>query len=137
MFPEALLVQLLKAMLHVDVEVRVGAHQIYSVLLIPKSDYHGYDTSTRARRWPSSTEPASASISNLLEKLRREKDGNKVEKQGSNAQDCSKERDNAEEDWKQGWARKNSPNLHTLSTIIDRTAGSNSLSETVSSFCSS
>lgn len=126
-FPEALLVQLLKAMLHADVEVRVGAHQIFSVLLMP--NYHGYDTSTPTRRWRSSTEPASASISNLLEKLRREKDGNKVEKQGSNAQDCLKERDNAEEDWKQGWARKNSPNLHTLSTIIDRTAGSNSLAE--------
>lgn len=126
-FPEALLVQLLKAMLHADVEVRVGAHQIFSVLLMP--NYHGYDTSTPTRRWRSSTEPASASISNLLEKLRREKDGNKVEKQGSNAQDCLKERDSAEEDWKQGWARKNSPNLHTLSTIIDRTAGSNSLAE--------
>lgn len=126
-FPEALLVQLLKAMLHADVEVRVGAHQIYSVLLMP--NYHGYDASTPIRRWRSSTEPASASISNLLEKLRREKDGNKVEKQGSNAQDCLKERDNAEEDWKQGWSRKNSPNLHTLSTIIDRTAGTNSLAE--------
>ncbi|KAK1364198.1 Armadillo-type [Heracleum sosnowskyi] len=126
-FPEALLVQLLKAMLHADVEVRVGAHQIYSVLLMP--NYHGYDASTPTRRWRSSTEPASASISNLLEKLRREKDGNKVEKQGSNAQDCLKERDNAEEDWKQGWSRKNSPSLHTLSTIIDRTAGTNSLAE--------
>lgn len=119
-------------MLHVDVEVRVGAHQIFSVLLMP--NYHGYDTSTPTRRWRSSTEPASASISNLLEKLRREKDGNKVEKQGINAQDCLKERDNAEEDWKQGRARKNSPNLHTLSTIIDRTAGSNSSAEAVSSF---
>lgn len=131
MFPEALLVQLLKAMLHADVEVRVGAHQIFSVLLMP--NYHGYDTSTPTRIWRSSTEPASASISNLLEKLRREKDGYKLEKQGINAQDCSTERDNAEEDWKQGWARKNSPNLHTLSTIIDRTAGSNSLAEAVSS----
>ncbi|XP_063937421.1 protein SEMI-ROLLED LEAF 2 isoform X2 [Daucus carota subsp. sativus] len=137
-FPEALLVQLLKAMLHADLEVRVGAHHIFSVLLIPKSNHHGYDNSTRTRRWRSSTESASASasISSLLEKLRREKDGNKgekdgnkVEKQGSNAQDCLKERDNAEEDWKQGWARKNSPNLHTLSTIIDRTAGSNSSAE--------
>lgn len=127
-FPEALLVQLLKAMLHADVEVRVRAHQIFAVLLMP--NYHGYDSSIPTRRWRSSTEPASASISNLLDKLRREKDGNKVEKQGSsNAQDGLKERENGEEDWKQGWARKNSPNLHTLSTIIDRTAGSNSLEE--------
>ncbi|TYH34672.1 hypothetical protein ES332_D13G141400v1 [Gossypium tomentosum] len=36
-FPEALHVQLMKAMLHPNLEVRVGAHQIFSALLIPSS----------------------------------------------------------------------------------------------------
>lgn len=134
MFPEALLVQLLKVMLHTDVEVRVGGHQIFSVLLIPSSNHPRYDASTRTKSWQSNTASAFASIATLLEKLRREKDGTKVEKQGTNVQDCFKERDNAEEEWKQGWARKNSPNFHTLSSIIDRTAGSTSLAEAVSTF---
>lgn len=128
-FPEALLVQLLKVMLHTDVLVRVGGHQIFSVLLFPSSNHPRYDASTLTKNWQSNTASAFASIATLLEKLRREKDGTKVEKQGTNVQDCFKERDNAEEEWKQGWARKNSPNFHTLSSIIDKTAGSTSLAE--------
>lgn len=133
-FPEALLVQLLKVMLHPDVETRVGAHQIYSALLIPSSNHPRHDVATmrtgflhQPRRWHSNT--ASASITTLLEKLRREKDGTKIEKHGNNVYDDFKERDIAEEDWKQGCARKNSPNFYKISSIIDRTAGSSSLSE--------
>ncbi|XP_059437223.1 protein SEMI-ROLLED LEAF 2 [Corylus avellana] len=133
-FPEALLIQLLKAMLHPDVEARVGAHQIFSALLIPSSNHPRHEVASlrsgflhQQRRWHSNT--ASASVTALLEKLRREKDGTKVEKHGNNVHDDFKERDIVEEDWKQGRARKNSPNFYKFSSIIDRTAGSTSLSE--------
>ncbi|KAL2225947.1 uncharacterized protein LOC105159750 isoform X2 [Sesamum indicum] len=36
-FPEALFHQLLPAMLHPDLETRIGAHQIFSVVLVPSS----------------------------------------------------------------------------------------------------
>lgn len=134
MFPEALLVQLLKIMLHPDVEVRVGGHQIFSALLIPSSSHPRYDASTRTKGWQSNTASTFSSIATLLEKLRREKDGTKVETQGTNVHDCFKERDGAEEDLKDGWTRKNSPNFYTLSSIIDRTAGTTSSTETVSTF---
>ncbi|KAA8545251.1 hypothetical protein F0562_020035 [Nyssa sinensis] len=128
-FPEALLVQLLKAMLHLDVEARVGAHQIFSVLLIPNSNYRRHDVSNHTRRWHSNTASAFASITALLEKLRREKDGTKVEKHGINVQDDMKERDTADEELKQGQACKNSPNFYKLRSLIDRTAGSTNLAE--------
>lgn len=128
-FPEGLLVQLLKVMMHPDVEVRVGGHQIFSTLLIPSSNRLRFDASVHTRRWHSSTASAFASITALLEKLRKEKDGNKVEKHGFNSQTEFMERDNAEEEKKQAWARKNSPNFHNISSIIDRTAGTNSFSE--------
>ncbi|KAA8536735.1 hypothetical protein F0562_029213 [Nyssa sinensis] len=127
-FPEALLVQLVKVMLHSDVEARVGAHQIFSVLLIPNSNCQRHDIFNHPRRWHSITASTFASITALLEKLRREKDGTKVEKHGINVQDDLKERDTAEE-LKQGQARKNSPNFYKLRSIIDRTAGSTNLAE--------
>lgn len=135
-FPEVLLVQLLKAMLHPDVKVRVGAHQIFSALLIPSSNHplreaaswqSGYTCEPKG--WHSDTASAFDSISALLEKLRREKDGSKMEKHGNDANDGYKERDVVEEDWKQGRARKNSPNFYKISSIIDRTASTTSLSE--------
>jgi hypothetical protein len=136
-FPEALLIQLLKVMLHPDVEARVGAHQIFSALLFPSSNHPLHEVASlrssflhQPRRWHSNT--ASASVTALLEKLRREKDGTKVEKHGNNVHDDFKERDIVEEDWKQGCARKNSPNFYKFSSIIDRTAGSTRLSEAVS-----
>lgn len=122
-------------MLHPDVEIRVGGHQIFSTLLIPSSNRFRFDGSNNARRWHSSTASASASITALLEKLRREKDGNKLEKPGFNSQTEFMERDNSEEERKQAWTRKNSPNFYTISAIIDCTAGSSSLSEVVSDFC--
>lgn len=125
----------MRVMLHPDVEIRVGGHQIFSTLLIPSSNRLRFDASNNTRRWHSSTASASASITALLEKLRREKDGNKLEKPGFNSQTEFMEKDNSEEERKQAWTRKNSPNFYTLSAIIDRTAGSNSLSEVVSDFC--
>ncbi|KAB1202104.1 hypothetical protein CJ030_MR8G004271 [Morella rubra] len=133
-FPEGLLVQLLKVMLHPDVEARVGAHQIFSALLIPSSNHPRHEASSlrngflhHRRRWHTNT--ASASITALLEKLRREKDGAKVEMHGNDVHEDLKERDIVEEDWKQGGVRKHSPNFYKISSIIDRTAGSTSLSE--------
>lgn len=134
-FPESLLVQLLKVMLHPDVEARLGAHQIFSVLLIPSSNHPRQTVASlrsgylyEQRRWHSNTASAFASITARLEKLRKEKDGTKIE-HGNNVQDDLKEKEIAEEDWKHGRARKNSPNFYNLSSIIDRTAGSTSLTE--------
>lgn len=42
-FPEALFHQLLLAMAHPDIETRVGAHHVFSIVLIPILDYHGLD----------------------------------------------------------------------------------------------
>ncbi|KDP23388.1 hypothetical protein JCGZ_23221 [Jatropha curcas] len=134
-FPEALLVQVLKAMLHPDVEVRVGAHQIFSVLLIPSSNNpcHGVVSLQSGyicepRRWHSNTASAFSSIAALLEKLRKEKDGAR-EKNKNNVLDDFKERDFVEEDWKQGRPRKNSPNFYKISSIIDRTSGTTNLAD--------
>eukprot|EP00257_Ricinus_communis_P013037 XP_015570391.1 uncharacterized protein LOC8269823 [Ricinus communis] len=133
-FPEALLIQLLKVMLHPNVEVRVGAHQILSVLLIPSSSHprHGViPLQSGYIREPRNSNTASAfsSIAALLEKLRREKDGTRMDKHKNNVPDDYKERDAIEEDWKQGQLRKNSPNFYNISSIIDRTSGTTSLAE--------
>ncbi|KAM1549263.1 hypothetical protein ACFX1Z_010345 [Malus domestica] len=136
-FPESLLVQLLKVMVHPDVEVRVGAHQIFSILLIPSSNRSRHEASSlqsgfgyQSRGWQSNTASTFASITARLEKLRKEKDGPKAEKHGNNnACDDFKDKEPAEEDWKQGHNRKNSPNFYKISSIIDRTAGTVSLIE--------
>ncbi|CAN1356771.1 Protein SEMI-ROLLED LEAF 2 [Linum perenne] len=134
-FPESLLVQLLKAMLHANVEVRVEAHQIFTVLLIPNASCLGRDASIRPnyicepRRWRSGTPSTFASISALLEKLRKEKDGSELEKHGNGVHDDCKDRENLEEDWKYGRTRKNSPNFYKISSIIERTTGTPGLAE--------
>ncbi|GMN44036.1 hypothetical protein TIFTF001_013233 [Ficus carica] len=135
-FPESLLVQLLKVMLHPDIEVRVGAHQIFSILLVPSSNRPRHEVASlrsgflyQSRRWHSSTASAFASITARLEKLRREKDGAKADKHRSNVHEDSEERDSLEEDCKQGRGRKNSPNFYKISSIIDRKAGSIGLNE--------
>lgn len=136
LFPESLLVQLLKVMLHPDVEARLGAHQIFSVLVLSSNHPRQTVASLRSgylnEQRNSNTATAFASITARLEKLRKEKDGTKIEY--GNIQDDLKEKEIAEEDWKHGWARKNSPNFYKLSSIIDRTAGSTSLTESVSTF---
>ncbi|PRQ42389.1 hypothetical protein RchiOBHm_Chr3g0457131 [Rosa chinensis] len=129
-FPESLLVQLLKVMMHPDVEVRVGAHQIFSVLLIPCSNRPRHEVAPlqsgyvyQSRKGNSNT-ASIASITARLEKLRREKDGPKAENQEIDARDDFKDRDTAEEDCKQGHTHKSSPNFYKISSIIDKTAGS-------------
>lgn len=129
-FPEALLLQLVKIMLHPDVEIRAGAHQIFSALLVPCSNpQHGIGKHLRRRQ----SDPASpfASIKSLLERLRREKAGTKIHKPGNNLQDNFKDREVTEGEWKQGRAPKNSPNFHKISSIFDKTTKTTSWAEAV------
>ncbi|KAJ9180340.1 hypothetical protein P3X46_008598 [Hevea brasiliensis] len=130
-FPEALLAQLLKVMLHPDVGVRVGGHQIFSV---SNHSRHGVVSLQSGyicepRRWHSNTACAFSSITALLEKLRREKNGARMEKRKNNGPDDCKEKDIIEEDWKQGQPQKNCPNFYKISSVIDRTSGTTSLAE--------
>ncbi|KAG2278586.1 hypothetical protein Bca52824_061141 [Brassica carinata] len=125
-FPDTLLDALLKAMLHPNVETRVGAHEIFSVILLPSSGQSqaglasvrasGYLNESRNLR--SDTTSAFTSMAARLDKLRKEKDGVKVEKNGYN------------EDLKN---YKSSPNFHKLNSMIDRTAGSVSLADMIPS----
>ncbi|XP_061361425.1 protein SEMI-ROLLED LEAF 2 [Gastrolobium bilobum] len=137
-FPEALLVQLLKVMLHSDVEARVGAHLLFSVLLFPSS-FNIHEVSSLRSRYldqrdkrhsHTASASASASITALLEKLRRGRDGTKAENHRNIDHDGCKERDIVAEDWKQGCGIKNSPILYKLSSIIDRATGSPNLTDT-------
>ncbi|KAI3770464.1 hypothetical protein L6452_01598 [Arctium lappa] len=111
-FPEGLLLQLLKLMLHPDVEIRLSGHQIFSVLLIPSSNHLRRDASNHTRRWSSDTASVFASVTSLLDKLRREKDGTEGEKREVCIQDV--------------WGHKKSPNFQKISSI---TAGEITLSD--------
>lgn len=131
--------QLLKVMLHSDVEARIGAHLIFSVLLLPSS-FHSHEVSSLRSRYldhrnkkhsQTASTSASASITALLEKLRRGKDGGKAENHGNVVHDDI-ERDIVAEEWKQGCGLKNSPNLYKLSAIVDRAKGPPCLTDTVS-----
>ncbi|KAL1126748.1 hypothetical protein V6Z11_A13G131900 [Gossypium hirsutum] len=131
-FPEALHVQLMKAMLHPNLEVRAGAHQIFSALLIPSSFRPRHEVASlcsgnvyEPRRWRSNNFSAFASISVLLEKLRREKDGIKREKNGFNIHDDLKGKANMEDGRNQGHVHRSSPNIYNITSIIDRAAGPN------------
>ena len=131
-FPESLLVQLLKAMLHADTEVRVGAHHIFSILLVPSSNRPRHEVASlragflyQSRRWQSNTASAFASITARLEKLRREKGVH------DELSDCGVEEDSNS---KVGRGRKNSPNFCKISSIIDRRGGSIGSSDGVSNF---
>lgn len=130
-FPEALLVQILKVMLHPDVEIRIGGHHIFCILLFPSFTNARNDPSNHPRRWHSKNASTFASITALLEKLRGEKYQNKVNR--GSAQDDYNE-DAVEEEWKHGWSHKNSPNIHTLSSIVDRTTAPSSLNQNKQSF---
>ncbi|KAJ8771840.1 hypothetical protein K2173_027017 [Erythroxylum novogranatense] len=133
-FPEELLIQLLKVMVHPDLEVRVGAHRIFSILLMPSSSQLQREASLQLgsicelRKWHSDTASAFASITSLLERLRREKDG-KIERHGKNVHGEYKELESMDEDWKQCLTRKNSSNFYSINSIIDRTAVTSSFSE--------
>ena len=72
----------------------------------------------------------SASITALLDKLRREKDGSKEEKT-VHIHDNLK---SLEEDWKQKRYHRNYPTFHKIQSIIDRKAKFSSSTEEVSQF---
>ncbi|XP_077218010.1 protein SEMI-ROLLED LEAF 2 isoform X2 [Tasmannia lanceolata] len=136
-FPDALLLQLLKIMMHPDVEARIGAHQIFAALLVPTFNHPRHESTSfqsdylhEERRWQSKTASAFSSATALLEKLRREQETLKVDKHANDAHDALKEKEIVDEESKHGWVRKNSPNFYKISSsIIDRTAGSTSSAE--------
>lgn len=120
MFPDTLFIQLLKVMLHSDAEIRVGAHQIFCVLVIPSSSAHARnDALSYPRRWNSKSSSTFSSITALLEKLR-------IEIYGSNAKEGSY-RNEAEENNNPLKSHKSSPNMHIMSSI--RTNGATILVE--------
>lgn len=127
-FPEGLLLQLLKLMLHPDVEIRLSGHQIFSVLLIPNSSHLRRDASNRTRRWSSDSASVFASVTCLLNKLQKEKDGTGVESEVC-IQDGFMGKENAEAEKKNVWGQKKSPNFQKLSSI---TAAEIALSNAVS-----
>ncbi|RWR95224.1 protein EFR3 A-like protein isoform X2 [Cinnamomum micranthum f. kanehirae] len=138
-FPEGLLPQLTKSMMHSDAVTRIGAHRIFAVLLVPTSSHPRYDFASfqseyfKPRRWQSETVSASASASALLKKLRREKECAKLDKHANDAHDEFKYREIVDEDQKHGWVCKRSPNFYKIScSIIDRTSVSTCSADTES-----
>ncbi|GAB2211638.1 hypothetical protein Droror1_Dr00024962 [Drosera rotundifolia] len=126
--PEALILQLLKAMLHPTTEARIGTHQLFWVLL---ANQFCHDASTgrsgytdESRNLPSSATSSIASASALLEKLRKEKYGDGAERHVNDASYDSKGRNFGDEDHKQGWTFKSSPIFCKLTSIIEQTTGS-------------
>ncbi|GMG99780.1 hypothetical protein Nepgr_001620 [Nepenthes gracilis] len=135
-FPDTLVLQLLKAMLHPDVEARIGAHQIFSMLLFCSSNQIKLDaTSWRSgycsgtRKWQSGTASTFASVAALLEKLRKEKDGSRTDKYSNDGMDGLKGGEFSQEESFQGWTHKKSPTFCNITSIIDRTAGSTNFTE--------
>lgn len=138
-FPEALLFQLTKSMMHSDVVTRIGAHRIFAVLLVPTSNHPRYDFTSfqseyfKPRRWQYESASAFASATALLEKLRREKECAKFDKHVNDSHDEFKHREIVDEDWKHGLVCKSSPNFYkTGCSIIDRTSVPTSSADTVS-----
>ncbi|MQL81832.1 hypothetical protein Taro_014296 [Colocasia esculenta] len=124
-FPEALLLQLLKAMMHPDVETRVGGHQIFSVLLIRTPGHQKQEYVYEPKKWQSKSASAFASATALLEKLRREKECLNSDKHANDAHDDVKEKEMNDEEHKHGLAQKNSPNFYKINcSIMERTAAS-------------
>lgn len=125
-FPEGLLLQLIKLMLHPDVEIRLSGHQIFSVLLIPNSNHLRRDVSNNTKRWSSDSASVFALVTSLLNKLQREKDGTGVDK----SEVCIPvEKESSEAERKNVWSHNKSPNFQKISSI---TAGELALSNAVS-----
>ncbi|XP_008808672.1 protein SEMI-ROLLED LEAF 2-like isoform X2 [Phoenix dactylifera] len=126
-FPEEFLLQLMKAMMHPDVETRIGAHQIFSVTLVRSANHprHESEYLYETKKWQSRTTSVFASATALLEKLRREKGCLNADKHGNDAHAEIKEKSTGDEELKHGWARKSSPSFYKFGcSIIDRIATS-------------
>lgn len=137
MFPEALLQQILKSMIHPDVDTRVGAHHMFSAVIVrgpshPRSESeYLYET----KKWQSRTTSVFASATALLEKLRREKESLGSDKPGNMMHDDGKERNTLEEDNKHVWARKNSAYFSKLVfSFVSRCATLTSSTEVIFPF---
>lgn len=123
MFPDSLLAQLLKSMMHLDLETRVGAHQIFSVLLGQNLNHPRRESEYlfETKKWQSRTSSVFESATALLEKLRKEKECLNGDKKAPNANDGTKMINLGDEEWKNSWIHKNLPYFSTLSrSIIDR-----------------
>ncbi|CAN6301144.1 unnamed protein product [Urochloa humidicola] len=108
-FPKALLQQILKAMVHPDIDTRVGAHHMFSAIIVQgpshlrsESEYL-YETKKQSR-----TTSVFASATALLEKLRREKESLSSDKPRNIINDDVKEKNTHEEDHKQVLSQKKS-----------------------------
>ncbi|KAF6134619.1 hypothetical protein GIB67_022906, partial [Kingdonia uniflora] len=128
-FPEALLAQLLKIMLHADIELRIGAHQIFAVLLAPTSIYSQHEFKLlrsgylyERKLLQSKTASPFASATALFEKLRKEKESENLGNLGNAVRDCKGKE--LEEEFKHGMLRSTSPNFYKIGSIIDNRAGS-------------
>ncbi|KAM0954487.1 putative armadillo-like helical protein [Dioscorea sansibarensis] len=116
--PEVLLLQLLKAMMHPDVETRVGAHQIFSAVLIRTPNHPRQESEYlyEPRKWNSKTSSAFASATALLEKLRKGKECMDADKQVNDITDDIKEKEIV-------W--KGSPNVYKMNyAIMDKSGTS-------------
>ncbi|ONL97273.1 ARM repeat superfamily protein [Zea mays] len=126
-FPEALLQQILKSMLHTDIDTRVGAHHMFSAIIVrgpshlrSESEYL-YETKKQSRNTS-----VFASATALLEKLRREKESLSSDKPRNIMHDDVKEMNMHEED-----KRKNPAYFSKLvSSFIERCATRSSVEET-------
>ncbi|KAJ3670201.1 hypothetical protein LUZ60_010525 [Juncus effusus] len=91
-FPESLLLQILKCMTHPDQETRLGAHLLFSSILVRAPHHQRGDSEYlyETKKWQSRTTSVFASATALLEKLRRDKEslsGDNIKKGN-----CSKDR---------------------------------------------
>jgi hypothetical protein len=130
LFPEALLQQILKSMVHPDVDTRVGAHHMFSAVIVqgPSRQRSESDFLYETKKWQSRTTSVFASATALLEKLRREKESLGSDKTGN--MDDEKEKSISEEENKHVWARKNSAYFSKLVfSFTDRYAALTSSAE--------
>ncbi|XP_020258903.1 uncharacterized protein LOC109835337, partial [Asparagus officinalis] len=126
-FPEGLLLQLVKTMMHPDIETRIGAHQIFSVILVRSETYLKLEY--EYKKWQSKSTSAFASATALFEKLRREKECVNTDKLENYVDDDSSIKDTGDEEVKNGRIRKPSPCFRKLCSVIDRTDVSTSPDE--------
>jgi hypothetical protein len=124
-FPEALLQQILKSMVHPDTDTRVGAHHIFSAVIVRGPSHQRGDSEYlyETKKWQSRATSVFASATALLEKLRREKECSSSDKPGNTMHDDGKERNMNEEDNKHVWARKSPAYFSKLVfSFVDRWA---------------
>ncbi|KAM3313725.1 hypothetical protein ACQJBY_032943 [Aegilops geniculata] len=124
-FPEALLQQILRSMVHPDADTRVGAHHIFSAVIVRGPSHQRGDSEYlfATKKCQSRSPSVFSSATALLEKLRREKECLGSDKPGHMMHDDEKERNTHEEDNKHVWARKSPAYFSKLVfSFVDRWA---------------